>query len=120
MLDLQFSSLHVDAMGEKSPLPLPAPLQGREAAGYHPGEPVAQFELGDHRNFVYLILDRAARQAALIDPQEDVEPPLQALAAEGVTLQAVLLTHTHYDHVAGLEELLERLPGIPIYVHPLD
>lgn len=85
------------------------------------GEPVAQFGLGDYRNFVYLILDWKSRKAAWIDPQVDLDPPLMALEAHGFTLGCtIILTHTHFDHVAGLEGLVERFPGIRAKTHSLD
>jgi 7,8-dihydropterin-6-yl-methyl-4-(beta-D-ribofuranosyl)aminobenzene 5'-phosphate synthase len=31
---------------------------------------------------------------------------------------AVVLSHGHYDHVGGLEGVLERLAGVPVYLHP--
>jgi 7,8-dihydropterin-6-yl-methyl-4-(beta-D-ribofuranosyl)aminobenzene 5'-phosphate synthase len=33
-------------------------------------------------------------------------------------IEALELSHAHYDHMGGLERLLERLPGVPIYAHP--
>jgi 7,8-dihydropterin-6-yl-methyl-4-(beta-D-ribofuranosyl)aminobenzene 5'-phosphate synthase len=32
--------------------------------------------------------------------------------------RAVVLSHGHYDHVGGLEAVLKRLPGVPVYLHP--
>lgn len=63
-------------------------------------------ELGPMANFVYLIEDLATRRAAVVDPAWDV-PEVLALAREhGVTITDVLLTHSHHDHINGIEELL--------------
>ncbi|MGQ9467625.1 MAG: MBL fold metallo-hydrolase [Anaerolineae bacterium] len=47
---------------------------------------------------------------------------LHNLEAAGVapeSIQAVVLSHGHYDHTGGLPPLLEQRPGLPIYAHPL-
>jgi glyoxylase-like metal-dependent hydrolase (beta-lactamase superfamily II) len=85
-----------------------------------PDFPVAQFEIGSHRNFVYLILDWASRQAAWVDPQSDLTEPLAFLTKHRFTLSSVILTHTHFDHIAGVAELLHRFPDIPLHVHSGD
>lgn len=84
------------------------------------GAPVAQFEIGDYRNFVYLILDWNTKKAAIIDPQEDLSKPLLALETHGFQLERVLLTHTHFDHIAGVQELIEKFSKLPLHVHSLD
>jgi hydroxyacylglutathione hydrolase len=66
-------------------------------------------ELGPMANFVYLIEDLATRRAAVVDPAWDV-PEVLALARErGVTITDVLLTHSHHDHINGIEELLRSV-----------
>lgn len=82
--------------------------------------PVAQFEIGDYKNFVYLILDWNQKAAAIVDPQHDLRLPLSLLKKHEFTLQAVLLTHTHPDHVAGVPELVRDFPHLPIYLHRDD
>ncbi len=72
------------------------------------------------KNFIYLILDHSSKQAAIVDPQKDIETPLRTLDANGFRLQACLLTHSHHDHIAGLGPLLERFPELPVYVHAGD
>lgn len=63
-------------------------------------------ELGPMENFIYLIEDRASGRAAVVDPAWDV-PSILALAADrGIRITDVLLTHSHHDHINGLEELL--------------
>ena len=99
---------------------LPMHLAGRQATGLHENEPIAQFEIGSYKNFVYLILDWSTRVAAIVDPQMDLTEPLRALQAHGFQLCAVLLTHTHFDHVAGLPALLRLNPALPVHVHSAD
>lgn len=99
---------------------LPAHLSLTSAQGYSADQPVAQFELGDYKNFVYLILDHETRKTAIVDPQIDLEPILEVLANGGFTLERILLTHTHHDHVAGVPELLRNFPDILLNVHEKD
>jgi glyoxylase-like metal-dependent hydrolase (beta-lactamase superfamily II) len=102
------------------PLSLPSHLDTTEAKGIAPNQAVAQFELGDHRNFIYVILDWSTRQAVLVDPQFDIDTPLEAIQEHGFQLSFVLLTHTHSDHTAGVPELLRRFPKLPIYTQAHD
>ncbi len=99
---------------------LPFHLAGTEASGLAPDEPIAQFEIGDYRNFVYLVLDPEHREAALVDPQLDLTGPLAALEKNNFKLAAILLTHTHHDHIAGLPELVRTHAQVPIYLHESD
>lgn len=99
---------------------IPAHLAGTEAPGLVPGEPIAQFHLGDMRNFVYLVIDWATHACAWVDPQADIETPLQAIKKHGLSLERILLTHTHFDHVLGLPDLLERFPALPVHFHADD
>jgi 7,8-dihydropterin-6-yl-methyl-4-(beta-D-ribofuranosyl)aminobenzene 5'-phosphate synthase len=43
---------------------------------------------------------------------------LSVLGTAPEQAEALVLSHAHYDHMGGLEGLLERLPGVPIYAHP--
>ena len=42
------------------------------------------------------------------------------LAQESLTLDAILLTHGHFDHIFGVKALQDRFGGIPVYLHPAD
>jgi len=78
---------------------------------------IFQFEIGSMQNLVYLVVDWSTKQAAWVDPQKDLSEPLALIKKHQLSLQAVWLTHTHADHVAGLAELMGQFPGIPVYLH---
>jgi len=53
---------------------------------------------------------------AVVDPQWNVEPYLQAAAAKGLRITQVLETHLHADHVSGARRLAEQT-GAEIGIH---
>ncbi|MEH6610016.1 MAG: hydroxyacylglutathione hydrolase [Halioglobus sp.] len=55
-------------------------------------------------NYIWLLYDDQTLQAWVVDPGE-ANPVLQALSDKGLTLEGVLITHHHFDHVGGLEAL---------------
>lgn len=60
-----------------------------------------------------LIWDEKTMRGALIDPGGDEERLLAAAGQEGVTLERLLLTHGHIDHVGAARTLADRL-DIPL------
>lgn len=73
-------------------------------------EPIALPAL--ESNYIWLLpVDTGSgRGAYVIDPGE-AGPVLEALEREKLALEAVLLTHHHWDHTNGLDELLARCPA---------
>lgn len=65
-------------------------------------------ELGPMENFVYLIEDRASATAAVVDPAWEVERVLELAQQRGLRITDILLTHSHHDHINGIETVLER------------
>ncbi len=78
---------------------------------------IDQFLIGTMRNFIYLLTDNG--ESFVIDPQRDLKPWETRLQELGSTLKGVLLTHTHYDHIAGMGETALKY-GVPVYVHEHD
>ena len=52
---------------------------------------------------------------AIIIDIGDIEPIASYLVEENLQLSALLLTHTHYDHIYGIQYFLIKYPLIPIY-----
>lgn len=68
----------------------------------------------------YLVADELGSQAVMIDAGGPVAPLLGVLERMRFELSHVLLTHHHHDHVAELDEVLERRPGTPVLIHEAE
>ena len=69
-------------------------------------------------NYIWLLRDPGGSEAAVVDPGDE-EPVLAALQAHGLKLGTILITHHHYDHIGGLEELRAAFPGARVF-GPVD
>jgi hydroxyacylglutathione hydrolase len=67
-----------------------------------------QLALGPMQNFVYLIGDPATKEAAVVDPAWNVPAILKQAETDGYRLTHVLLSHGHYDHINGVEDVLDK------------
>jgi glyoxylase-like metal-dependent hydrolase (beta-lactamase superfamily II) len=65
-------------------------------------------QLGPMDNFIYLVEDKATRQAAIVDPAWEVDQALERARSLGLEITHILLTHTHQDHINGLDEVREQ------------
>jgi hydroxyacylglutathione hydrolase len=66
----------------------------------------------------YLVADRDAGVAAVIDPQWDIAPYRRLARLHGVRIGHILETHNHADHVSG-HGRLARTTGATIHIHEL-
>lgn len=66
-----------------------------------------------------ILADQATRRATVVDPGEDIQKILGLLARHQLTVEQIVITHAHIDHVGGAA-LLKRLTGAPIYMNQLD
>jgi hydroxyacylglutathione hydrolase len=72
------------------------------------GHSIHAIELGPMENFVYLLHDHATNQAAIVDPAWDVNEMIQLARQKGIQITDILLTHSHHDHVNGVETILNH------------
>jgi glyoxylase-like metal-dependent hydrolase (beta-lactamase superfamily II) len=62
----------------------------------------------------YLIFKEETGKALLIDPGDEADRLMQPLADRGLELEAILLTHCHFDHIGAVAPIA-RATGAPVY-----
>jgi hydroxyacylglutathione hydrolase len=81
---------------------------------------VRMFTVGPLQENCYVARRRGSDRAVIIDPGEEAGRLETALEALGVTqLEAILLTHTHFDHIGAVAPLA-RNTGAPVYCPELE
>lgn len=78
------------------------------------------FVVGMLENNNYLLIDDVAKEAVLFDCSEFVPETEEILKKYDANLKYVLITHGHFDHILGLEELHKAFPDVPIYAPKND
>ncbi len=68
----------------------------------------------------YLVTCDESGAAVAVDPGAAAGLMADTLTAEGLDLQAILLTHAHLDHIEGVHLLRAVAPEAPIWLHPAD
>ncbi len=77
------------------------------------------FVLGPFATNAYLVICDATRDTAVIDVGFDPARIADAIAREGLNVRYLLNTHAHYDHVAAMGALQEKVGGT-YWLHPDD
>ena len=80
---------------------------------------IIQLEVGLGQNFVEILVCPETKKAALLDPALEVDRILEKVQERGLSVSHILLTHTHEDHIAGLDEAYAATKAA-IYCHPVE
>jgi len=76
-----------------------------------PGFFMTNTTYGDMTVNAYLVWDKETKRAAVFDTGADAQPLVDEIKKRGLTLQDIYLTHTHADHIAELDRLVEKVGG---------
>jgi hydroxyacylglutathione hydrolase len=81
---------------------------------------VRAFSVGPIQENTYIVrTDPDARSALLIDPGEEPQRLLDAAGALGAEIEAILITHCHFDHVGAVGPIA-RATGAPVYCPEIE
>jgi len=80
---------------------------------------VGMFTVGPVQENCFLVAADTGTTAAMVDPGEEAPRLLAGIEAAGVTLEAILLTHTHFDHIGAVGPVA-RATGAPVYCPQLE
>jgi hydroxyacylglutathione hydrolase len=78
-----------------------------------------QMELGPMANYVYLVGDPQRREVAVADPAWEVARIVEMAQEHDLTITKILITHSHFDHINGVEDLLHRTKA-KVYIHKAE
>lgn len=67
----------------------------------------------------YIVGDEATMTGIIIDPGDEAERILRKVNALGLTIDKIVNTHAHVDHVCAVQDVKEAL-GAKFYLHPAE
>jgi glyoxylase-like metal-dependent hydrolase (beta-lactamase superfamily II) len=77
------------------------------------------FTVGPVAENCFIIRRQGDDRAVVVDPGDEAERLIAAIEELGLTVEAILLTHTHFDHVGAVAPLA-RATGAPVYCPELE
>ncbi|MFQ6609716.1 MAG: MBL fold metallo-hydrolase [Fidelibacterota bacterium] len=78
---------------------------------------ILTFEGGFDKNLCYLIWCPDTGKAGLIDTSVKPEPILEAIQKNDLTLEKIIITHSHTDHILYSNQFAEHSKSITFYGH---
>ena len=78
---------------------------------------IETYTLGPLQTNGYLITDEASGRGFIIDP--GMNPKRLLGRIKDLEIEAIVLTHAHFDHMAGVGEV-RKAAGCPVYIHDLE
>ncbi len=85
-----------------------------DEAGLLPAPEVVQIEVGLLQNFCELLYCPDTREAAVVDPAWEVDRLLREAERLALRITTVLVTHTHNDHVEGVDEIVRKTGAVVV------
>jgi glyoxylase-like metal-dependent hydrolase (beta-lactamase superfamily II) len=76
---------------------------------------VKTFVLGGLSNNCYVIFGKESKKGFIVDAPEGIETVNVFIEKEEIEIGFLVLTHAHFDHIAGLENI-----KVPFYIHEKD
>ncbi len=75
--------------------------------------------LGSYQTNTYILHDAASKTCVLIDPGFEPEIILNKVATLDLTVEAICLTHGHFDHTGGVEAIV-KATNCQLWMHQSD
>jgi hydroxyacylglutathione hydrolase len=80
---------------------------------------VRMFTVGPVQENCFIVRAKGSDRALIVDPGDEADKLLDATRQLGVSIEAILLTHTHFDHVGAVAPVA-KATGAPVYCPELE
>ena len=77
---------------------------------------VKKMVLGGLENNTYFVVGQDGVTTVLVDPAYEAERIIEFLSGQGLRLEAILITHGHFDHIGAVSKIIEHI-SVPVYAH---
>ena len=78
---------------------------------------ISVIQVGPIGTNCYILRDGAeGKEAVLVDPGDQPKRIMGALESLNAVPSAILLTHAHFDHVLGVNGIIEKYPDVKVYI----
>ncbi|MEW9032969.1 MAG: MBL fold metallo-hydrolase, partial [Planifilum fimeticola] len=74
---------------------------------------IESYALGPVMANCYLLYDESSRHGVVVDPGAERDRVLSRIGELGLQVEAILLTHAHFDHIGAVEPVREKT-GAPV------
>lgn len=82
---------------------------------------ITKFELGPFATNCYVVrASQTSSECWVIDASFEPSPLIEHVRKANLRPQAIILTHAHIDHIAGLDEVSRAFPGTPVLIHEAE
>lgn len=80
---------------------------------------IERFVIGPIGTNCYIVINEETKECFVTDPAACPPELVSHIRSTGLKVQAVLLTHGHFDHIMGIDDFVRKFP-VPVYAHEAE
>ena len=81
---------------------------------------IEKFVTGIISTNCYIVTNEETKETVIVDPANLSKAMIGYIEEEELVIKAILLTHAHFDHIMGIDKVIDRYGEMPVYVEESD